>query len=290
MNEKQNRVLVVGAAGRFAGLVVTALAAQGIAVRGFVRDEAAAVRARRRGAAEISYGDLRDPESLDAACRGVQGVFHIGPAFIEDEAAVGINVVQAAQRAGVSKLVFSSVIQPTYARLSNHASKIPVEEAIFASGIDYTILRPTNYFQNLAGPWPGIVATGTFGEPFPKTARIARVDYRDVADAAAIAFTTQRLSYGAFDLCADGSPSREDIVEIMSEVLGRRVVATEVPFDQWARGAKLPYDERGVQALRRVHAHYAANGTPGNSLVLRAVLGREPRRLRDFIAELAAGT
>lgn len=287
MSEKRT-VLVVGAAGRFAGLVVSALAAKGIAVRGFVRDEAAAARARNKGAVEIAFGDLRDPLSLDLALRGVEGVFHIGPAFAPDEATLGVNVVRAAKGAFVEKLVFSSVIQQTYAKLSNHASKIPVEEAIFESGLDYTILRPTNFFQNLTPAWPAIVANGAFGEPFPKTARIARVDYRDVAEAAAIAFTEERLAYGTFDLCADGSPSREDIVQIISEVLGRSISATEPDFDAWAARANLPYDDEQKQVLRQIHAHYAAHGSPGNSLTLRAILGRNPRTLRQFIEELAA--
>ncbi|MEA1832172.1 NmrA family NAD(P)-binding protein [Methylobacterium durans] len=288
MSDEVRKVLVVGAAGRFAGLVVSALAEKGIAVRGLVRDEAAAAAARSRGAAEIATADLRDPKSLDAAIRGVGGIFHIGPAFAPDEAKLGINMVDAAQRAGVEKFVFSSVIQPTYVKLPNHASKIPVEEALFGSDLEYTILRPTNFYQNMTPAWPAILADGAFGEPFSKTARIARVDYRDVAEAAAIAFNTGRLAYGAFDLCADGSPSREDTVAVMSEVLGRRIVATEPSFDEWVARANLPYDDAQKQILRQVYAHYAAHGSPGNSLTLRAILGREPRSLYAFIKELAA--
>jgi uncharacterized protein YbjT (DUF2867 family) len=288
MPEKIRSVLVVGAAGRFAGLVVAALEAKGIAVRGLVRDETAAAKARDNGAVEIALGDLRDPLSLDAAVHGVDGVFHIGPAFAADEARLGVNIVRAAQEGGVRKLVFSSVIQPTYARLPNHASKVAVEEAIFESGLDYTILRPTNFFQNLTPAWQAVVANGSFGEPFPKTSRVARVDYRDVAEAAVIAFSEERLAYGAFDLCSDGSPSREDIVTIMSDVLGRPILAAEPEFDDWAARANLPYDDAQQQVLRQVHAHYAAHGSPGNSLTLRAILGRPPRSLRQFIEELAA--
>ena len=288
MSEEVPKVLVVGAAGRFAGLVVSALAEKGISVRGLVRNEAAAAAARTRGAAEIAIGDLRNRESLDAAARGVRGVFHIGPAFARDEATLGINMVRAAHRARVAKFVFSSVIQPTYVNLPNHASKIPVEEALFESGLEYTILRPTNFFQNLTSAWPAVLANSAFGEPFPKTARIARVDYRDVAEAAAIAFSEGRLAYGAFDLCADGSPNREDIVAIMSEVLKRPIAAAEPSFDEWAAQANLPYDDAQQQVLRKVHAHYATHGSPGNSLTLRAILGREPRSLRQFIEELAA--
>lgn len=217
------------------------------------------------------------------------GVFHIGPAFAPDETQLGLNMLGAARSAGVRKFVYSSVIQPTCTKLSNHAAKIPVEEAIFESGLEYTILRPTNFFQNLAPAWPSVVERGTFGEPFSRHSRVARVDYRDVADAAAIAFAEDRLSYGAFDLCADGSPDREDIVALMSEVIGRPIAAAEPAFDDWANAAGLT-DATQRDALRRIHAHYNTHGSPGNSLTLRAVLGRPPPTLRAFLEKLHGRT
>ncbi|QCI65836.1 NmrA family NAD(P)-binding protein [Phreatobacter stygius] len=288
MSTHHPTVLVVGAAGRFAGLVVPELVRRGATVRGLVRNQAAAAMARGRGAAEIAIGDLRDPESLDRALAGVDGVFHIGPAFAPDETGMGLNTVAAAKRAGVRTFVFSSVIQPTFTPLANHASKIPVEAALFASGLRYTILHPTNFMQNIGAAWPGVLAQGVFAEPFPKTARVARVDYRDVAEVAAIALTEDRLAYGSFDLCAEGMPNREDIVAIMSDVLGRPITAGEPSFADWAARASLPLDADQKRLLALVHGHYAAHGSGGNSLTLRALLGREPRSLRRYIEELAA--
>ncbi|MFE0755367.1 NmrA family NAD(P)-binding protein [Inquilinus sp. NPDC058860] len=282
-------ILVIGAAGRFAGLVVPELARRGAVVRGLVRDDAKAAVARARGAAEIAFGDLRDRASLDAALLGVDGVFHIGPAFAPDEAELGVAMVEAAGRAEVRRFVFSSVIQATNTALANHASKIPVEAALHGSGMQYTILQPTNLMQNIGAAWPGVLAGGVFAEPFPRTARVARVDYRDVAEAAAIALTGDRLAYGSFELCADGLPDREEIAALMSAALGRPVRAEEPSFADWVAMAKPPYDSRQLALLEKVFAHYAAHGQPGNGLVARAVLGREPRSLRGFIEELAAG-
>jgi uncharacterized protein YbjT (DUF2867 family) len=288
MTARPHTILAIGAHGRLAGLVPPALRGKGFKVRALVRNEASAARALQNGATETVFGDLRDPDSLRAAVRGVAGVFHVGPAFAPDEARMGVNMVRAAREGDVGKFVFSSVIQPTYAKLPNHASKIPVEEALFESGLDYTILRPTNVFQNLAAALPAVIESGTFGEPFPTAARVARVDYRDVAEAAAIAFQGDHLSHGAFDLCADGSPNREDIVAIMSDVLGRPIVAVEMDFDDWAAKVNLPYDKSQIDVLRQIHAHYATHGSPGNSLVLRTILGRAPRTLRSFIEELVS--
>ncbi|WP_354492568.1 NmrA/HSCARG family protein [Mesorhizobium robiniae] len=282
-------VLVVGATGRFAGLIMPQLIRRNASVRALVRDPANAEKARRLGASEVVTGDLRNAQSLENAVEGVDGVFHIGPAFAPDEAAMGIAMVEAAARAGVRKFVFSSVIQPTNTRLKNHASKVPVEDALYSTNMEYTILHPANFMQNIAAAWPAIVRDGVFSEPFPKTAKLARVDYRDVAEVAAIALTEAGLSYATLELCA-GMHSREEIVSMMSEELGRPISAGETAFGEWAANARLPYDDRQLQMLAKVHDHYARYGLGGNSLTLRAALGREPRSLRSFIRELALQT
>jgi uncharacterized protein YbjT (DUF2867 family) len=288
MSEFNRTALAVGAAGPAAGFAVSALARRGIRVRALVRDAAQADLVRRRGATEVAIGDLRDVRSLEEAARGVYGVFHIGPAFLTDEAQLGLNMVDVARRAGARRFVFSSVIQPTSIRLDNHASKIPVEDALFASGLEYVVLQPANFFQNIGRSWGAVVERGVFSEPFPKTARIGRVDYRDVAEVAAIAFAEDRLTYGTFELCA-GLMSREEIVAIMSDALGRRIEAGEPGFEEWAAVAKFPLGERQKQAMAKIFDYYARSPMGGNSLTLRNILGREPTTIRQYIEDLASG-
>ncbi|MCT9070005.1 NmrA family NAD(P)-binding protein [Cupriavidus gilardii] len=71
------RVLVVGAAGRFAGLVPQALRDSGVTVRGLVRDAGRSAVALANGADEVAVGDLRSPQALAAALDGIDGVFYI---------------------------------------------------------------------------------------------------------------------------------------------------------------------------------------------------------------------
>ena len=75
------KVLVVGAAGRFAGLVVPALASRGVKVRGLARNEKQGEQARGNGAAEIAIGDLRNRASIDAALQGMEAAFYIAPVY-----------------------------------------------------------------------------------------------------------------------------------------------------------------------------------------------------------------
>ncbi len=287
MGSTQRMVLVVGATGKFASLVIPELLRRKVAVRALVRDDARAATARALGATETAIGDLRDPDSLAQATRGVDGIFHIGPAFTADEAAMGVALVDAAKRNGVRKFVFSSVIQPTNTRLANHASKIPVEDALYSSRLEYTILHPANFMQNIGLAWPSIRDRSCFAEPFPKEASIARVDYRDVAEVAAIALAEDRLAYATLELCA-GMYSRMDVAAALSEALGYPIAALEPDFSEWAANARLPYSGPQLALLSKVLDHYRAYGLGGNSLTLRAALGREPRSLREYVKDLIA--
>ncbi len=82
-------VLMIGATVSYAGLVLPQLESRGATVRDLVRDPDKAAAVRDRGADETATGDLTDPESLRAAAKGMDGVFHINPAFAPHEADLG---------------------------------------------------------------------------------------------------------------------------------------------------------------------------------------------------------
>jgi len=278
-------VLVIGATGRNSGMVVPELKQRGVSVRALVRDSSRVSAALRAGSDTTVVGDLADPASLRTATEGVDGVFHVNPAFAPDEAQMGVAMVAAAKAAGVRKFVFSGVYHPTVSAMVNHSAKQPVEEALYESGMDFTILQPAMFMQNLAGLWDTAVRTGRLTMPYSKHARVCYVDYRDVAEAAALALTGDRLSYGTFELAAPGMVDRIDIAALMSTAIGGTVEADESAPQAARSGAGAM--ERG---LARMTAHYDEYGFPGgNGLVLEAILGREPLSLSHFFTEMAAG-
>jgi uncharacterized protein YbjT (DUF2867 family) len=280
------RVLMIGATGRFAGLVVPELTKRGIWVRALVRSRQAEKIARDRGADETVLGDLEDPRGLISAAVGADGVFYIGPAFHYREASLGVTMVEASRAAGVRKFVYSGVIHPALSRLTNHAAKRPVEEAIYESGMTFTVLQPASFMQNIEQDWDRIIETGVYALPYSPRARVCYVDYRDVAEAAALAFIGDRLDNGTFELCAPGMYSRIQLAGILSEVLGRRIEAGRIDFDAWADSVGIP-DGARRRGMQRLYADYDLHGFPGgNGLALRTILGRQPRSLWQFFREL----
>ncbi|CAA9487132.1 MAG: UDP-glucose 4-epimerase, partial [uncultured Solirubrobacteraceae bacterium] len=279
------KVLMVGATGRFAGLVLPELTRRDVVVRALVRDEAGAAEARGRGAAETTRGDLREPATLRAAAEGVDGVFHLNPAFAEGEAEMGVGMVRAASAAGVRRFVFSSVYHPSLS-LTNHAAKQPVEEALYESSMEYTVLQPAMFMQLLAGSFSDAARHGRISGSYSKRSNMSYVDYRDVAEAAALALTRDEPVRGTFELSAPGMWDRVEVAALLSRVLGREVSAEQSPPGDAgvARAAPGPLRD----GLARMTEHYDAHGfSGGNALVLRAVLGREPRTLEAYFRELA---
>jgi uncharacterized protein YbjT (DUF2867 family) len=83
----------MGASGPTGLSVTPHLSARGVSVRCFIRDESKADTVRGAGADEIAIGDLRDRSSLRRAMAGIDGLFHIGPRFRPDEAAIGLTMI-----------------------------------------------------------------------------------------------------------------------------------------------------------------------------------------------------
>lgn len=281
------RVLMVGATGRHAHWVLRELKSRGVAVRALVRSEQRAQVACDNGADEVVIADLTEPATLPDAVAGMDGVFHIGPAHAAGEAQMGVAIVDAARAAGVRKFVFSGVIHPSISAMTNHAAaKLPVEEALYGSELDFTVLQPARFMQNFERSWQDIIEHDRLAQPYSLSAKMCSVDYRDVAEVAAISMTGNELSYGTFELCAPGMLDSYDTAAILSEVLGRPIAAVQIPLNQFA--SQLP-EGPFRDGMTRMMAHYDRHGLPGgNALTLRAILGREPRSLKDYFAELAS--
>ena len=273
------KVLATGATGKFARLVVPALVSHGIEVRAVVHDPGKGDIPLGYGVSEVVAADLGDAASLRAAVDGIDGAFLITPAFAPDATKMALGFIEAAQAAGVRKVVYNGVYHPSLP-LENHATTRPVEAALYASGLDFTILQPAMYMQGLDDAYAQASSTGTLVMPWSKHSKMTYVDYRDVAEAAALALAGDRLSMGTFELAAPGMVDRTELAELMSAAAGREVTAADLP-----PGFELPPGQ--PEGLGAMFAEYDRHGFHGgNSLVLRAILGREPRSVAEYVAEL----
>jgi uncharacterized protein YbjT (DUF2867 family) len=278
------RVLTIGATGDFAGLVVPALVRRGVQVRALLHDPDKADQLTSTGVAETVRGDLRDAASMRAALDGMDGVFLILPAFAPDTAELGTAMVAAAQAAVVRRVVFSGVYHPSLS-LVNHADTRPIEEALYNSGLEFTVLQPAMFMQGLSDGWASAVRDGVFAMPYSKDSAMTFVDYRDVAEVAALAFASEGLVNGTFELASGGMVSRMELASLMSRHAGREVVAVDVEPDVALDGMPDGPMREGLTAMFGAYTAHGFHG--GNNLVLTSILGCPPRTLDAFFAELA---
>ena len=142
------RCLVTGATGYIGGRMVPRLLDRGFAVRAMARNPDRLDGVDWHDRVEAVRGDLGEPDSLTAAFDGVDVVYYLvhsmGSAkdFVAEEARSARNVVAAAQRAGVRRLVYLSGLHPSGVKLSPHLrSRVAVGDILLESGIDTVVLQ-----------------------------------------------------------------------------------------------------------------------------------------------------
>ncbi len=284
-------IVVLSAAGYTGRCAVAALAARGLPVRGMVRDPRAESRVRALGAADVVVGDLRDLTALAAALRGADGVFFAAPRFLPEEAPLSEAVIDLAGQAGARRFVLSGVYHPSQGELVNHAAKQRAEARLYTSGLEFTVLQPARFMHGLLlSGRDRVLSEGVLADAFRAEVAMAYVDYRDVAEVAALAFATRDLVGGTFELSAPGQRTLHEIAAVLGELMERPVRAEHVPLADYAPAASLLTNPYAADGFRRLREHYDRYGfAGGNALVLRAILGREPHGFADVWRALSDG-
>ena len=277
-------ILVTGAAGKTGKAMVKALVAKGAQVRAFIRNPEHAGSLLALGAAEVSFGSFEDRRALaQAAAAGVQAIYHICPNVSRDEVAYARAVAAAARTHGITRFVYHSVLHPQIEAMPHHWQKMRVEEMLFVSGFDLTVLQPTAYMQNILSAWDGIVRAGVFKFPYPAQTRLSLVDLDDVGEAAAIVLTQGGHGGATYELAGTPALSQIEVASLLSRALGRDVRGEEEPLEAWqARAGAAGMGEYEQATLAAMFRYYAQRGLIGNANTLRSLLGRAPTGLASF--------
>jgi NAD(P)H dehydrogenase (quinone) len=281
-------ILVTGASGITGLAVITRLAAAGLAVRALSRGGEASERVRAAGACEVVEGRF-DAPTLRRACAGASGLYHICPNVHPDEVAIGAATIDAAVAEGVGHFVFHSVIRPQLRAMPHHWAKLEVEALLATSGLDYTILQPTVYMQNLRFQWRDVIERGEYGQPYRASARLTLVDLDDVAEAALQVLTVPVWRNATFELVGTAPLDRHAMTAVLAAETGREVRAVEIDRDQWQRETERRLGAEPTARLRAMFDWYDIRGLPaGCSRVLAMLLGREPATFDAFVRRMIA--
>ena len=238
-------ILVTGATGAQGGSVARHLLKGGeFRVRALTRSpESAKAAALRQAGAEVVKGDLDDLRSVRAAAEGCYGVFGVTNYWehFDKEYQHGKNLVDAVKGAEVEHFVFSSL--PHVKALTNGALEAPhfdqkgeIEEYAREVRPGSTFVHVAFYYDNFLTFFPlKDQGNGTFGFGFPQgDTPLAGVAVDDVGGVVAAIFARPgRFRDKTVGIVGDDLPPAK-LAEIMTHVLGKKVVYTHIPREVFA--------------------------------------------------------
>jgi len=285
--DTQYPILVTGAGGKTGRAIIRALIAKGATVRALLHRPEQVTSIQDLGTLEIATGDMRDQAAMEQAARGVQEIYHICPNVSPDEVAIGQVVIAAARSAGIERLVYHSVLHPQTEAMPHHWRKLRVEERLFESGLDYTILQPAAYMQNVLAQWDPMMEQGIYPVPYAIETRLGMVDLEDVAQAAAVVLTESGHVGATYELAGPGVLSQAEAANILSQKLRRPVRAQVMPLDEWERQARTGgMGDYAIETLLKMFRYYERYGFWGNPRVLTWLLGRSPTTFMAFVERI----
>ncbi|MDQ2843123.1 MAG: NmrA/HSCARG family protein [Acidobacteriota bacterium] len=233
-------ILVTGATGKQGGAVFHHLLNAKFPVRVLTRNPGKPeARALVGHGADVIEGDLNDPASLRKALDGVDGVYSVQDwtGGAEAEIQQGTNLIDAANRSGISQFVYSSVASADQnTGIPHFDSKAQVEEHLRNSGLPYTIFRPVFFMENWFGSREQIEA-GTLALPLDPETRFQMVAVDDIGRFVAAAFEHPRHWQGRAVEIASDDLTLAQIAGVFSAALGREVRYVQVPWDQFEKQA-----------------------------------------------------
>ncbi|WP_375769323.1 SDR family oxidoreductase [Archangium gephyra] len=279
-------ILVTGATGKLGRLVIEQLLEKVPA-----RQVIAAVRTPQKAAGlaargvQVREADYSRPETLGPAFAGVEKVLLISSNEVGQRAAQHQAVVEAARKAGVRLLAYTSILHADRSRLALAAEHKATEEMIRASGVPYVFLRngwyTENYTENLGPALAHGALVGSAGE-----GRIAAATRADYAAAAVAVLTGAGHENKVYELAGDTAFTMAELAAEVSRKAGKTIAYTDLPPEQYqgvlvgAGGLPGPY--AGVLADSDVGASRGElNDTSGD---LRRLIGRPTTPLADAVA------
>ena len=276
-------ILVTGAAGKTGQAVVRALLANGRTVRTLVRNETQRELISSLYDTDIVTGDMRVESVISSLFEDIRAVYHICPNMHPDELSIGLAMISAAKTADVTQFVFHSVLHPQVEAMPHHWQKMRVEEALFTSGIPFTILQPAAYMQNILVEWKNIQQEGIIRVPYSPESKGSPVDLNDVADVAPLVLSDRDHIGATYELCGPDILTYQEQATILSEYIDRSIRVEQISLNEWktlAYGAGLR--TYSVESLLKMFLYYDLYGFWGSSHVLSTLLQRPPTSFIEF--------
>ncbi|MCI2811105.1 SDR family oxidoreductase [Eoetvoesiella caeni] len=275
-------IAITGASGQLGRLVIERLRAKVPA-----SDIVALVRTSSKAAdlgVQVREADYTRPDTLDKALAGVDTLLMISGSEVGQRVAQHRNVIEAAKKAGVKRVVYTSLLHAESSTLGLAPEHVETEALLKSSGLSITLLRNGWYTENYTASVGPAVANGALigSAGQGKIASAARADY---ADAAVIALTTAGHEGKTYELAGDSAYTLAELAAEISRQTGKDIPYKDLPVADYtaalvAAGVPAPWPE----ALPLLDAEAAKGALFDDSRVLSKLIGRPTTSLKDSVA------
>jgi len=229
-------VVVSGATGRQGGEVIRHMRTRGWRLRALTRNpDSRPARALAESGVEIAKGDLDDPASLAPALTGAYGVYSVQDFWTvgaRREVQQGKNLADAAKKAGVEHLVYSSVGgAERNSGIDHWESKWQIEQHIRALGLPATMMRPVAFMKNYYIDQVEIgILKGKLLDPIRGDKPYQTIAATDIGAFVALAFDRPKAFIGLELEIAGSELTNVQAADVFSRVLGKPVKFRKLPM------------------------------------------------------------
>jgi NAD(P)H dehydrogenase (quinone) len=276
-------IAITGATGQLGRLVVEKLRAR-VPASEIVALARTPAKASGLGV-EAREADYERPETLERALKGVDTLLLVSSNEVGKRAAQHRNVIKAAKRAGVGRVVYTSLLHADTSPLDLAEEHLATEGALKASGLRFTILRNGWYTENYTGSVAGALAGGAFigsaGE-----GRVSSATREDFADAAVAALVGEGHEGKTYELAGDEAWTLSDLAAEISKQTGKEIPYRNMPESEYAaalKGFGVPESWAGAIAGWDTGASRGALYDEGRQLS--ALIGRPTTPLSTAVAD-----
>jgi NAD(P)H dehydrogenase (quinone) len=236
-----------------------------------------------------AVAELDDRAGMERALAGCKRVFIVtghNPKSAEQQ----INVIEAAKAAGAEYIVKVSggraVIGPNVESVNGRAH-YQIEEHLKKCGLQWCILSPGLFMQNILGQAANIKNEGKIVQPWPKDLPVALIDVRDTGALGARVLRDPAKHAGKIYSFTGVSTTYGDFAKVIGDVLGKPITYVELSLEQAEQGMQA----RGMPDWLVAHliaiARAGANGafSKENTQPIRDIVGRAPISTRQFVQD-----
>jgi len=278
--------LITGANGHLGTAVIDFLLKKNpsLKIAGLVRSEEKGQALKEKGV-ELRMGDYTDVSSLKNAVKNIDTLLLISSGTLKDRIKQHVNVITAAKEAGVKHILYTSIVQAEKKLSAIAVDHFETEEAIKASGINYTILRNTYYSEFFQPIFLGnAVETGEWYYP-ANGSKINMALRTEMAEAAAnILLDVNNHVNKTYEITSGQSYSFSQLAGIVSVASEKQVRYADLSLDSWQEGLSKDPIPNDVKDFLVDNARSITKGSLDyTDVALENLLGRKPQDLAGYI-------